>query len=121
MLIIIDRLQQLMMMSLGALASGTAAGRSVRSAVWAGALTALGLWLVELLITAVLMVALPGARGERVYDILISLFAGPMPGYLLALPVGWSLLAMVLTLVLREVIMRALWTLVLFNTRQYSG
>lgn len=107
--IIVDRVQQLLMMCVGALAGGTFAGRSMRSAMLSGAVWALALWVAEIGTTALVVIVTPGLRVDKSFDIALSVLIGPLPSYLVALPVEWALLAMLLTLLAREAAIRLLW------------
>lgn len=108
-LIIVDRIQQLVMMSVGALAGGTAAGRSMRSAMLSGAVWALSLWVAEIGITTLVVLVTPGLRADQSGDIVLSVLVGPLPSYLVALPIEWAVAAIGLTLLIREGVIRLLW------------
>lgn len=123
MLLFVDRVQQLLLIGIGALAGGTWGSRAessqpVRAATLAGALLALVLWLVEILANAALIWLLPGVPQAKRADILISLFAGPLPGYFVALPVDWALLAIAIMLLLREIALRVVWSVALYAARR---
>ncbi len=106
-----DRLQQVIVMGTGAFLGGALAGRSVRAAVLYGALAAWGLWTIEIGIGGGVVLLLPGSPQDKALAVVITLVAGPVPGYMVALPLAWALLAVALTLLLREAILRGLWAL----------
>lgn len=104
-----DRLQQLLMMGVGAMTGG-ALNQSSRAASALGFLVALLLWVAEIVWTVgVLLITDVPEHGYLEEGILLAFTLGPMPAFVINFPLLWLVLLIVSTFVLREVVIRVLW------------
>jgi hypothetical protein len=106
---IIDRAQQLMLMITAALAASVSAA-SVRAALVGVSAAMFFMWLADMGVAVILLVAQPGAGDMHMLTrvVMLSVF-GPVPGYLTELSPGRAALYLAGTLIIREIIIRCLW------------
>lgn len=105
-----DRLQQMVLMSVAALAV-SASVQSVRRGMIAAVMAAGTVWLAEIGLAVVIILLHPGQQATSWLIPAAGLIAlGPTGGYLAELPADLLLLAMVGTLITREAALRGVWT-----------
>lgn len=117
LLILADRFQQLIMMALAALSTGTAAGPAIRTSQSVGALAALAAWIVEIVLTVFFLNVLPIAQDGPAAGFGVSLVGGPFLAFLTVLPIEWAIFALAYMMLLREIFIRLLWGLALRVSR----
>lgn len=109
---IADRAQHFVLMALAALAAGALAP-TLRAALVAGTVAALGAWLADVAL-GVVAITLFGAGGV---DAVLLATLGPAAAYLIEFAPGPLVVAILATLLLREIAVRALWRIVLRTAR----
>jgi hypothetical protein len=114
----LDRAQELMMMVVAALAVGTSSS-SMRSALTNG-LIAVGLaWAMDVAVAiGVLAIQPAGAVRDIEFSIAAMITLGPLAGYLVELDPLPIIIAVGLTLLGREVVIRRLWTVTIHGAER---
>lgn len=117
-LFLVDRVQQLVLMVLAALAT-SASTRSVRTALSGATVGALVAWGAEVGVTMVLLAALPDSAGRySLLSVVAAIMLGPTAAFLIRLPFTGALLLIAVTLLVREIAVRALWQGTLYAARR---
>jgi hypothetical protein len=104
----VDRIQQITLMTVTALAVSTTA----RSSQWGlvGAVTAaFFVWALETASAFVLLIILSGNAVLRTLNVVGLIILGPLGGYAIDLALGPALTGIALTLIAREIAIRGLW------------
>ncbi len=108
-----DRAQLFALMATGAL-TVSAASRSQREALTGSSAAVITIWLTDAAVAALLIALSPGVPAPGVPgDLALLLTLGPLAGYLSALSPGRVCLLLGATLVVRELLMRGLWRVML--------
>ncbi len=114
---IVERAQHFVLMVTAAL-TVSASTRTVRSALTGATTATLSIWLLDVAIAGGVIVAQPDYRMLAAGEWLALLTLGPLVGYLAALPLERALLLAGATLLIREVMIRALWRVVLHRAAE---
>ncbi|HML23504.1 MAG TPA: hypothetical protein PKD09_17745 [Aggregatilinea sp.] len=121
LLFLFDRIQYYALLAVAALASGTAA-RSIRAAMLTSIVAVLSIWLAEIVVVETLLTL---ERGEtwrlNFTSILSAATLGPMASYMSRIDLGYAVLFIIGTLLLRELLLAALWRWTLRSARNRSG
>lgn len=106
---LLDRVQQLGLMIVVVLAA-SATRRSLRDALPLAVTAVSGVWMLDVGLAWLILLVLPGPLTfpTEIHAIIFVLFS-PIIVYLIELPLGLMVLVVMLTLALREIIVRALW------------
>jgi hypothetical protein len=108
-LFVVDRMQQFALMITVALAS-SAATRTTRTGLVVGTLATFGVWLAEIVLGLLVLLIYPGQTiSYWTLPVTAMIALGPVGGYLFEMPLSVLVLAMVSTLLLREMVFRWMW------------
>ena len=106
---VLDRMQQFALMITAALAA-SATTRTTRTGLMVGSLATFGAWSAEIALGIVVLIIHPGQiTSYWMIPITAMIALGPVGGYLLEMRLSVLALAMVGTLLMREIAFRLLW------------